>query len=98
MLMSGWRAPAAAAASRHATRIAESAAPATPPARRRVRHTCHAACVTESAAPATPPKDVARYRHAAWPQGSERGPELGVCGARSAGVAVAPGEGVRQGR
>lgn len=74
MLMSGWRAPAAAAASRHATRVAESAAPA------------------------TPPKDVARYRHAAWPQGSERGPELGVCGARSAGVAVAPGEGVRQGR
>lgn len=74
MLMSGWRAPAAAAASRHATRVAESAAPA------------------------TPPKDVARYRHTAWPQGSERGPELGVCGARSAGVAVAPGEGVRQGR
>lgn len=85
MLMSGWRAPAAAAASRHATRVPSPRA-------------CHAAHVAESAAPATPPKDVARYRHAAWPQGSERGPELGVCGARSAGVAVAPGEGVRQGR
>lgn len=31
MLMSGWRAPAAAAASGHATRVAESTAPATPP-------------------------------------------------------------------
>lgn len=54
MLMSGWRAPAAAAASRHATRVAESAAPA------------------------TPPKDVARYRHAAWPRGASAAQSPGL--------------------
>lgn len=55
-----------------------------------MRCACHAARVTECAVPAMPPEDGALCRHAAWPPGSERGPELGVGRARRAGDVAAP--------